>query len=261
MGKLDDKVAVITGAGSGIGEAGSHLFAREGAAVVVADVVRERVDGVVGAIRERGGDALGATTDVSRLADVEAMVAAAVETYGRIDILWNNAGIVREVFTPIEEIPVETWHEVLGVNLHGVYYCLRCVIPHMKAQRKGAIVNTASIAGLVANIPGRAPYTASKGALVSLTRLLALELAGFNIRVNCIAPGRVRTDIRGSIPERPAENRFGVDWSYPDPLPVTDATRVAEPEEIAQTALYLVGDDVGPLTGITIAHDGGRTTR
>jgi 3-oxoacyl-[acyl-carrier protein] reductase len=261
MGKLDGKVAIITGAGSGIGEAGARLFAREGAAVVVADVVAERVGAVVDAIAAAGGEALGSTTDVSRLDDVEAMVDAAIAAYGRIDVLWNNAGIVREIWTPIEEIPVDTWHEVLGVNLHGVFYCLRCVIPHMKAQRRGAIVNTASIAGLVAHIPGRAPYTASKGALVSLTRLLALELAGFNIRVNCIAPGRVRTDIRGSNPERPAENRFGLEWSQPEPAPVTDATRVAEPEEIAQTALYLVSDDVGPLTGVTIAHDGGRTTR
>jgi 3-oxoacyl-[acyl-carrier protein] reductase len=254
-------VAIITGAAAGIGDAGARLFAQEGAKVVVADVSEAGIDATVEAIEAAGGAALGVKADVSRLEDVQAMVEATMRTYGRIDILWNNAGIVRGIYTPLEEFSVEDWHAVLGVNLHGVFYGLKCVIPHMKAQRKGAIVNTASIAGLIANIPGRAPYTASKGALVALTRLLALELAGFNIRVNCIAPGRVRTNINAGGGEAPAESRFGVDWTYPFPAPETDATRPAEPAEVAQTALYLVDDEVGPLTGITIAHDGGRTTR
>jgi len=225
------------------------------------DVVQAAVDETVAAVTSAGHEALGCLTDVSRLEDVQTMVDATVRAYGQVDILWNNAGIVRGIYTPIEELPVETWHEVLGVNLHGVFYGLKCVIPHMKARRQGAIVNTASIAGLVARIPGRAPYTASKGALIALTRLLALELAGFNIRVNCIAPGAVRTNIRAGLPTEPDESPFGVEWASPILLPVTDATRPAEPIEIARTALYLVDDSVGPLTGITIAHDGGRTTR
>jgi 3-oxoacyl-[acyl-carrier protein] reductase len=113
----------------------------------------------------------------------------------------------------------------------------------------------------MAHIPGRAPYTASKGALISLTRLLALELAGFNIRVNCIAPGRVRTNIGANRQPAPDPSPFGIEWTSPTPTPETDATRIADPMEIAHTALYLVSDEVGPLTGITIAHDGGRSTR
>jgi 3-oxoacyl-[acyl-carrier protein] reductase len=261
VGRLAGKVAIITGAGSGIGEAGALLFAQEGAKVVVADVQQARVESTVAAIRDAGGEAIGTTTDVSRLEDVQAMVDGAIEAYGQIDVLWNNAGIVRGFHTPIEDISVETWHEVMAVNLDGVFYALKCAIPHMKARRRGAIVTTASVAGLAAFVPGRAPYTASKGALIALTRLLALELAAFNIRVNCIAPGRVRTNIRENPGPMPADNPFGIDWSLPRLDPETDATREAEPIEIAQTALYLASDEVGPLTGTTIVHDGGATSR
>jgi 3-oxoacyl-[acyl-carrier protein] reductase len=132
----------------------------------------------------------------------------------------------------------------------------------MKSRRSGAIVSTASIAGIVANGPGRAAYTASKGALLALTRLLALELAGFNIRVNCVAPGNgVNTNINAGSPHAPVHSPFGIDWACPTPEPITGATRSATPMEIAYTALYLVSDEVGPVTGITIAHDGGRTSR
>jgi NAD(P)-dependent dehydrogenase (short-subunit alcohol dehydrogenase family) len=261
MGRLAGKVAIVTGAGSGIGAAGALLFAAEGARVVVVDSVAERVDATVAAVRAAGGDALGCTTDVSDFQAVGATVEATLAEYGRVDILWNNAGIVRGFGVPLEEISVETWHEVIDVNLNGTFYALKHVIPHMKARRSGAIVNTASIAGLVAYIPGRAPYSASKGAIVALTRLAALELAAFNIRVNCIAPGRVHTNIGADAPSRPAHNDFGIEWTPPVPHPETDATRAAEPIEIAHTALYLVSDEVGPLTGATISHDGGAASR
>ncbi|HEX4518313.1 MAG TPA: SDR family NAD(P)-dependent oxidoreductase [Gaiellaceae bacterium] len=262
MDRLDGKVALITGSGSGIGEAGAMLFAQEGAKVVVVDIVPERVESAVAAIQEAGGEAIGVAADVSKLDEVEAMVAKTVESYGRIDIFWSNAGIVRGRYTPVEEFSVDLWNEVIDANLNAFFYGLKHVVPQMKAQRKGAILSTSSVAGLIANVPGRAPYTATKGALIALTRLLALELAGFNIRVNCIAPGRVRTNIHKGRDPAPEPSPFGMEWPEPIlPLPETDATRRAEPIELAHTALYLVSDEVGPLTGITIAHDGGRTSR
>jgi 3-oxoacyl-[acyl-carrier protein] reductase len=262
MGRLDDKIAIITGAGSGIGEAGAQLFARECATVAVVDMVEERVDAVVEALRASGAEAIGCVADVSDLAQVSAAVDRVVDAYGRVDVFWSNAGIVRGRYTPMEEFPVELWQQVLDTNLNSFFYGIKCVVPHMKRQRKGAILSTASVAGLVANVPGRAPYTASKGALIALTRLLALELAGFNIRVNCVAPGPTRTNIHAGRAPAPEPSPFGMEW--PDalaPRPVTDATRRAEAAELAHTALFLVADEVGPLTGITIAHDGGRSSR
>jgi NAD(P)-dependent dehydrogenase (short-subunit alcohol dehydrogenase family) len=262
MTRLKDKVAIVTGAGSGIGKAGVQLFSAEGAKVIVVDVDESRVRETVRSIVDSGGTALGSVTDVSDPADVASMVALAIEAYGQVDILWNNAGTIQGIYTPFEDITDEMWHRTLAVNLHGVFYTLKQVIPHMKQRRRGAIINTASVAGLVAHIPGRAPYTASKGALISLTRLLALELSGFNIRVNAIAPGNVHTSVLENSPPAPRDSPFGFDWVAPNrPTPVTDATRVAEPAEIAQTALYLACDEVGPLTGTVIAHDGGRTSR
>ena len=259
MGRLTGKVAVITGAGSGIGEAGAHLFAREGARVVVADLHADRVEATVTAIREAGGTATGSVTDVADRASVEAMVDAAISDQGTIDILWNNAGIGTGAGTPIEQIAVEDWLRVVDVNLNGVFYAIRAVLPHMKARRSGSILTTSSICGMVAFVPGGAAYAATKGAVIAITRVLALELAGFNIRVNCIAPGRVRTRI-GEGATHPDGNPFAIDWPLPIPHPQTDATREAEPIEIAHTALHLVSDEVGPLTGTTITHDGGITS-
>lgn len=258
MGRLDGKVAVITGAGSGIGEAGALLFAAEGASVVVVDAVATRVEAVVAAVRTGGGEAVGCTTDVSDYAAVCAMVETAIGVYGNVDVLWNNAGIGRGTGTPLEEISLEDWHAVLDVNLSGTFYAMKALLPHMKARRAGAIVNTASIAGLAAFAPGRAPYTASKGAVIALTRLAALELAAFGIRVNCIAPGRVRTNIGEGVTLSDGDP-FKLGWKLPIPTVETNATRIAEPIEIAHTALYLVSDEVGPVTGATIAHDGGAT--
>jgi 3-oxoacyl-[acyl-carrier protein] reductase len=262
LGRLEEKVAIITGSGSGIGESGAHLFALEGATVVVVDILEERVAAVVEAIHRDGGKARGIVTDVTDLEQMTAMAEETLEAFGRIDIFWSNAGIVRGRYTPAEEFSVELWQQVLDVNLNSFFYGLKAVVPQMKKQRKGVILSTASVAGLIANVPGRAPYTASKGALIALTRLLALELAGFNIRVNCVAPGRTRTNIHANRAPAPEPSPFGMEWPDPiTPLPETDATRRAEPIEVARTALYLVSDDVGPLTGITVAHDGGRSSR
>jgi 3-oxoacyl-[acyl-carrier protein] reductase len=259
LGSLDGKVAVITGAGSGIGAAGATLFAGEGARVVVADVDAARAAATVAAIESEGGRAVVCVADVAEAEDATRMIDDALTAYGRVDILWNNAGMARGAGTPLEEISIADWQLVLNVNLSGVFYAMKAVIPHMKQRRSGSIVNTASIAGLIAFVPGRAPYTAAKGGVISLTRVAALELAGFNIRVNCIAPGRVRTSMGDGL-VIPEGNPFEIDWAPRVPRPATDATREARPEEIARTALYIVSDDVGPLTGAVIAHDGGATS-
>jgi 3-oxoacyl-[acyl-carrier protein] reductase len=261
VGRLDNKVAFITGAGSGIGKAGAELFAQEGAKVVVVDVNRESAHSTVNGIIAAGGEAIALLVDVKNVAQVDEAVAQAISTYGKIDILWSNAGISRGAYSPIETFDIDLWHEMIDVNLNSFFYLVRSAIPHMKRRRAGVILSTVSIAGIVAHVPGRAPYTASKGALIALTRLLSLELAGYGIRVNAIAPGKVKTDIHKHHAPAAAEDPFGVHWENPAPLPLTDATRPAEPAEIAQTALFLADDRIGPMTGAVIVHDGGRTSR
>lgn len=261
MGRLDDKVALITGGAAGIGRAGAELFAQEGAIVVVVDINEELAQSVADAIVAAGGQAIVRVADVKDPTKVADVVEDVISTFGRIDILWSNAGISRGAYSPIETFDIDLWREMIEVNLNSFFYLVRAAIPHMKQRRAGVILTTVSIAGLVAHVPGRAPYTASKGALIALTRLLSLELAGYGIRVNAIAPGRVRTDIHKHQAPALVEDPFGVQWENPVPLPQTDATRPAEPEEIAQTALYLADDRVGPLTGAVIVHDGGRTVR
>ena len=256
IGKLDDKVAIITGAASGVGRAGAELFAGEGAKVVAVDVTADALNDVVAGIRKAGGEAVAAVADVSRLADVQRMVDDTVRLWGRIDILWNNAAIIRSLYNAAEEISEEDWNAVISVNLTGTFFGVKCVVPHMKKQQKGVIINTASIAGMVAHRVGRAAYVASKGGIIALTRQLALELGNDNIRVNAIAPGSVNTGMGRRVP-RPDKVTFEykrVDLSV-------DALRVAEPIEIARTALFLAGDDVGPLTGIILPHDGGKSSR
>lgn len=260
-GKLDGRVAFITGAGSGIGEAGSLLFAREGAAVVVADVAPARVEATVAAIEAEGGRAVGRTVDVADPAAVRSAIDGVVGELGAIDVLWNNAGIGLGGGTPLEDIRSDHWERVLAVNLTGVFAAMQAAIPHMKRRRAGSILTTSSVSGIKAFVPGGAPYTVTKGAVIALTKLAAYELAPFNIRVNCIAPGRVRTNMGEGL-ELPPDDPFDLrNWKPPIPEPITDATRDAEPMEIARTALFLVSDDIGPMTGAVIAHDGGVTSR
>ena len=256
MGKLKDKVAIITGAASGLGRAGAILFAEEGAKVVAVDVTADALQEVVSEISTAGGEAMAVVTDVSKLAEVARMVDDTIKAWGRIDILWNNAAIIRSLYNAAEEISEEDWNAVIAINLTGTFFGIKCVVPHMKRQQKGVIINTASIAGMIANRVGRAAYVASKGGIISLTRQLSLELGPHNIRVNAIAPGSVNTGMGRRVP-RPGK----VTFEYKrDDSPV-DAMRVAEPVEVARTALFLAGDDVGPLTGIILPHDGGKSAR
>ena len=252
MKKLEGKVAIVTGAASGIGRASAHLFAREGAEVVVADLPSTAGDETAARIRQDGGQALFVPVDVAEPAMVEHMVRAAVETFGRVDVLFNNAGV--NFPGTVVDVTEEIWQRSLDVNLKGVMLGCRFAIPQMLENGGGSIVNTASMLGLVAS-PRQAPYAAAKGAVVQLTRQIAVDYAARNIRVNCICPSEVDTPMNRRFIEGtpdPAAARRRVLARIP-------LNRMAEPEEIAAVALFLASDDSSYVTGVALPVDGGLT--
>jgi NAD(P)-dependent dehydrogenase (short-subunit alcohol dehydrogenase family) len=248
--KLEDKVAVITGAGSGIGRATALLFAQEGAKVVVADYSVEGGEETVRQVKEKGGEAIFIKTDVSQAADTQRMVKTAIDKYGRLDILYNNAGI-EGTLVPTESVSEVDWDRVLSVNLKGVFLGSKYAIPQMLKQGGGVIISTASIAGLVA-VTDMPAYCASKGGVVLLTKAMALEYAKKNIRVNCICPGAIRTPMFDRLTglQSEAEKLF----CEGEPI-----GRCGQPEEVAQAALYLASDQSSFVTGTALIVDGGWT--
>jgi len=247
MGKLAGKVALITGAGSGIGRATALLFAREGAKIVVSDVIPQGGDETVDMIKKDGGQAVFAEADVARWADVQRMVQVALDTFGRLDILYNNAGIMGK-YIMTGDTPEETWDRIIATNLKGVFLGSKCAIPVMLRQGGGVIVNTASTAGMI-GLPGLPAYCASKAAVIQLTKTMALEYADKNIRVNCICPGGITTPMAA-----------GYDADNPPPFKQSQAMRrFGQPEEVAKVALYLASDDSSFVTGSSAVVDGGWT--
>jgi NAD(P)-dependent dehydrogenase (short-subunit alcohol dehydrogenase family) len=242
MGKLEGKVALVTGAGSGIGRATALLFAKEGAKVAVADCAPVGGQEAVRMIEEDGGEAVFIGADVSKAADVERMVKTVVDTYGRIDILYNNVGI-DTAFGYTAEKTEEDWDIVLDTNLKSVFLCSKYAIPVMLNSGGGVVINTASVSG-TGGVPGTSAYCVSKAGVIVLTKTMALEYAKQNIRVNCICPGVIRTPT-----SEPWLSRIQVDR-----LP---QRRVGQPEEIARAALYLASDDSSYVTGECLAVDGG----
>jgi NAD(P)-dependent dehydrogenase (short-subunit alcohol dehydrogenase family) len=249
MGRLDGKVAVITGAGSGIGRETALLFAREGAKIVVADYASEAGEATVRQIGEKGGDALFIKTDVSQASDVERMVKATVEKYGRIDILYNNAGVLGEVAF-VGDATEDDWDRLMSINLKGTFLCSKYAVREMIKGGSGVIVNTASAMGFV-GLPGNAAYSAAKGGIIQLTRTMALEYASSNIRVNCLCAGWVDTPMNLKLGERI------INWTVRE----TPMKRWAKPEEIAQAALYLASDESSFVTGAALVIDGGWTAK
>lgn len=252
-GALKDKVALVTGAGSGIGRATSVALAAEGARIVVADVAADGGERTAAMVRDSGGDCVFVRTDVTSAAQVEAMVARAVDEYGRLDCAFNNAGVQLEIqrgsITMSADCTEEVFDRTLSVNLKGVWLCMKYEVPRMLEAGGGSIVNTSSAAGLV-GIEGQAVYVASKHGVVGLTKSAALEYAGSGVRINAVCPGSTRTpmidDITGKDPDM--ESRI----ASSQPL-----RRMGTPEEIAAAVVWLCSDASSFVTGHAMSVDGG----
>lgn len=255
--KLAGKVALITGAGSGIGRASAILFAHEGAKVVVGDVVAEEGEETVQIILNHGGNALFVQTDVSKASEVERMIQTAIEIYGRLDILFNNAGVDHPEARSVTETTEALWDYTMNVNLKGVFLVSKLAIPHMIETGGGVIINTASIAGLVGT-PNEAAYYASKGGVILLTKQMAIDYARQGIRVNCICPGAMVEMIRDRRVRMDATARLQYAARAEPRYPMG---RYGGFEEVAQAALFLASAASSFMTGSALVVDGGFTAQ
>jgi NAD(P)-dependent dehydrogenase (short-subunit alcohol dehydrogenase family) len=251
-GLVAGKVALVTGASSGIGRATALAFAREGAKVVVADVTVEGGEETVAQVKKAGGEAIFVKTDVSKAVEVEALVAKAVATYGRLDCAHNNAGIAGNAKTIVDDTE-DNWDRILAINLKGVWLCMKYEIAHMLKQGGGAIVNTASGAGLIGVRRGGA-YVASKHGVVGLTKTAALEYAKAGIRVNCVCPGPIDTPMLQGIG---GSNQVVIERM----VAAQPGGRLGKPAEIAEAAVWLCSDAASFVTGLPMPVDGGYTAQ
>lgn len=253
--RLQDKAVIVTGGASGIGRAICELFAQEGARVVVADIDTDGGEVTVGRIKADGGEAVFVHADISKDADVQEMVRAAVGAYGTVNVLVNDAAAF--VFGAIEDVTLEDWQRVMGVNVFGSSSCVKHVVPLMKAAGGGSIVNLASISSFIAQ-PAFIPYNASKGALLQLTRCLALDLGPSNIRVNCICPGYVLTE---ATERHLKQTNTPLEEYMNNAQQASFFNRVGNPREIAYGALFLASDESSFMTGAPLIMDGGCTAK
>ncbi len=244
--RLKDKTAIVTGAGSGIGRAIAVRFANEGATVVVAELNAESGEETAAMLREQNHEAISVTTDVSNSDDVRKLFDEIDRRQWNVDILVNNAGNAGGELQPIEELTDEQWDTTVDVHLGGTFRCCREALKRMKPREQGIIINFGSVAGL-RGLPGSSPYTAAKGAIISLSKSLSHEVAADGIRVNCIAPGWIDTPILDNLPEK---------WR-PRMIKDTPLGRLGTPEDIAGVAMFLSTDDSAFVTGQVISPNGG----
>jgi NAD(P)-dependent dehydrogenase (short-subunit alcohol dehydrogenase family) len=250
--RLEGKVTVITGGASGMGRTAARLFAEQGARVVLADVSEEAVESAAAEVREAGGDATAVVADVSDEDQARRMVEHAVATYGRVDALYNNAGIMPAADHSVVDTDVETWDRVMAVNVRGVFLGCKYAIPRMVDQGSGSIINVASFVAILGCSVPQDAYTASKGAVLSLTRSLAVQFAPQGVRSNSISPGPIETPLL-------------MDWLVKDEeakrirLARNPTGRFGKPEEIVNVAVYLASDESRWTNGANFVIDGGIT--
>jgi NAD(P)-dependent dehydrogenase (short-subunit alcohol dehydrogenase family) len=250
--EFDGKVAIVTGGNSGIGKATARLFAEKGAKVVIAARNEEKGNATVNEIVKNGGEAIFVRTDVSRVEDVKNMMNVTVETFGGLDYAFNNAGIDGEQGI-ITECPEENWHEILDINLNGVFYCMKYEIQEMLKREKGAVVNNASVSG-IRGYPTNPGYIASKHGVVGLSKAVAMEYARKGIRVNAVCPGLILTPM--------LEDRYNSDEQYREWVSrVQPNGRIGLPGEVAEAVLWLCSDAASMIVGHPLAVDGGILAR
>ena len=253
MMRLENKVAVITGAGRGIGLAGAIAFAGEGARVVIAEIDEELGARAATHVRSLGGEATFVKADCSRPGDVQMLMAKTCELYGALHVLYNNASVFLRTDKSVVELPEDIWEHVLRTNLSSVFLCCKYGIPRILASGGGSVINTGSSASVM-GIPGCDAYTASKGATMSLTRSMAVEFGPRGVRVNCICPAGVETEmLQQSNPDD--SSSFDAEYFFARaPL-----RRFGRPDEIAKAALFLAGDESSYVNGAILRADGGIT--
>ena len=255
--RLESKVALITGGGSGIGRACAERFATEGARVAVSDISLERAQETAQSVTSQGGEAIAITGDVSVGDDAQSMVTATVEAFGKVDILVNSAGVSARNAMPEGSSPEEVWDKVIDVNLKGTYMVSWHALPEMEKAGGGSIINLSSVMGLVGYPVGMGggfnPYNPSKGGVLQFTRNLAIDSASKNVRVNCICPGYVDTNLLTALTED-AEAKAQLEARHP-------MGRLGQPEKIAYAALYLASDESSFVTGTPLVVDGGYTAQ
>lgn len=250
--RLQDKVAIITGAGSGLGRAAALLFAQEGAKIVAADIMEEQGAETVRQIEASGGDAIFVRVDVTKAADIENMVKAAVERHGRLNILFNNVGIPG-AGGPLAVITEEQWNQLIAVNLTSVFLGAKHAVPAMVKSGGGSIINTSSVGGVkVTRYAG--PYCTTKAAVIALTKAIAADYATKNIRANCLLPGSMETNFFAAMAQGDVKQQEAMRELLVKTIPIG---RIGQPEEVARMALFLASDEASFVTGAAFSVDGG----